>query len=153
MILTDSSQVRSRLLTFRILYSLWVDHNLIAQDKKDGYFLFQEVLNRMFGVTDKCACNLQSVADWPTGQSLFLMSHPDVSLVNILLSIIRVSLVQNKFVFCQLRVHYIGDPGITETYLGIQHVNILQYLHELNGNVYYINISNVPMLNCAAIQP
>ena len=47
-----------------------------------------------------------SVADWPTGQSLFLMSHPDVSLVNILLSITRVSLVQNKFVFCQLRVHY-----------------------------------------------
>ena len=24
-----------------------------------------------------------SVADWPTGQSLFLMSHPDVSLVNV----------------------------------------------------------------------
>ena len=47
-----------------------------------------------------------SVADWPTGQSLFLMSHPDVSLVNILLSITRVSLVQNKCVFCQLRVHY-----------------------------------------------
>ena len=46
------------------------------------------------------------VADWPTGQSLFLMSHPDVSLVNILLSITRVSLVQNKCVFCQLRVHY-----------------------------------------------
>ena len=34
------------------------------------------------------------------------MSHPDVSLVNILLSITRVSLVQNKCVFCQLRVHY-----------------------------------------------
>ena len=50
-----------------------------------------------------------AVADWPTGQSLFLMSHPDVSLVNILLSITRVSLVQNKYVFCQLRVHYIGD--------------------------------------------
>ena len=47
-----------------------------------------------------------SVADWPTGQSLFLMSHPDVSLVNILLSITRVSLVKNKCVFCQLRVHY-----------------------------------------------
>ena len=78
------------------------------------------------------------------------MSHPDVSLVNILLSITRVSLVQNKCVFCQLRVHYIGDPGITKTYLGIQHVNILQYLHELNGNVHYINISNVPTLNCAA---
>ena len=39
------------------------------------------------------------------GQNLFLMSHPDVSLVNILLSITRVSLVQNKCVFCQLRVH------------------------------------------------
>ena len=76
------------------------------------------------------------------------MSHPDVSLVNILLSITRVSLVQNKCVFCQLRVHYIGDPGITKTYLGVQHVNILQYLHELNGNVHYINISNVPTLNC-----
>ena len=47
-----------------------------------------------------------SVADWPTGQSLFLISHPDVKLVNILLSTTRVSLVQNKFVFCQLRVHY-----------------------------------------------
>ena len=47
-----------------------------------------------------------SAADWPTGQSLFLMSQPDVSLVNILLSITRVSLVQNKFVFCKLRVHY-----------------------------------------------
>ena len=34
------------------------------------------------------------------------MSHPDVSLANILLSITRVSFVQNKFVFCQLRVHY-----------------------------------------------
>ena len=34
------------------------------------------------------------------------MSHPDVRLVNILLSTTRVSLVQNKFVFCQLRVHY-----------------------------------------------
>ena len=33
------------------------------------------------------------------------MSHPDVSLVNILLSITRVSLVQNNCVFCQLRVH------------------------------------------------
>ena len=41
------------------------------------------------------------------GQNLFLMSHPDVSLVNILLSITRVSLVQNKCVFCQLRVHFI----------------------------------------------
>ena len=51
------------------------------------------------------------VADWPTGQSLFLM-HPDDSLVNILLSITRVSLVQNKCVFCQLRVHYIGDPTL-----------------------------------------
>ena len=98
-------------------------------------------------------CNKQLVADWPTGQSLFLISHPDVKLVNILLSTTRVSLVQNKFVFCQLRVHYIGDPDITKTYLGIQHVNILQYLHELNGNVHYINISNVPTLNCAAIQP
>ena len=48
----------------------------------------------------------RTVTDWPTGQSLFLMSHPDVSLVNILLSITRVSLVQNKCVFCQLRVHY-----------------------------------------------
>ena len=47
-----------------------------------------------------------SVADWPTGQTLFLMSHPDVGLVNILLSITRVSLVQNKCAFCQLRVHY-----------------------------------------------
>ena len=47
-----------------------------------------------------------SVADWPMGQNLFLMSHPDVSLVNILLSITRVSLVQNKCVFCQLRVHF-----------------------------------------------
>ena len=93
---------------------------------------------------------LYIVADWPTGQSLFLMSHPDVSLVNILLSITRVSLIQNKCVFCQLLVHYIGDPGITKTYLGIQHVNILQCLHELNGNVHYINISNVPALNCAA---
>ena len=86
-------------------------------------------------------------------QNLFLMSHPDVSLVNILLSITRVSLVQNKCVFCQLRVHFIGDPGITKTYLGIQHANILQYLHELNGNVHYINIYNVPtlnLLNCAA---
>ena len=34
------------------------------------------------------------------------MSHPDVSLVNILLSITRVSLVQNKCVFCQLCVYY-----------------------------------------------
>ena len=34
------------------------------------------------------------------------MSHPGVSLVNNLLSITRVSLVQNKCVFCQLRVHY-----------------------------------------------
>ena len=50
------------------------------------------------------------------------MSHLDVSIVNILLSITRVSLVQNKCVFCQLRVHYIDDPGITKTYLGIQHV-------------------------------
>ena len=90
------------------------------------------------------------VADWPMGQNLFLMSHPDVSLVNILLSITRVSLVQNKCVFCQLRVHFIGDPDITKTYLGIQHANILQYLHELNGNVHYINIYNVPTLNCAA---
>ena len=90
------------------------------------------------------------VAGWPMGQNLFLMSHPDVSLVNILLSITRVSLVQNKCVFCQLRVHVIGDPGITKTYLGIQHANILQYLHELNGNVHYINIYNVPTLNCAA---
>ena len=90
------------------------------------------------------------VADWPMGQNLFLMSHPDVSLVNILLSITRVSLVQNKCVFCQLRVHFIGDPGITKTCLGIQHANILQYLHELNGNVHYINIYNVPTLNCAA---
>ena len=89
-------------------------------------------------------------ADWPTGQSLFLMSHPDVSLVNILLSITRVSLVQNKCVFGQLPVRYIGDPGITKTYLGIQHVHILQYLHELNGNVHYVNISNVPTLNCVA---
>ena len=40
------------------------------------------------------------------GQNLFLMSHPDVSLVNILLSITRVSLVKNKCVFCQLRVHF-----------------------------------------------
>ena len=93
---------------------------------------------------------LQGVADWPTGQSLFLMSHPYVSLVNILLSNTRFSLVQNKFVFCQLHVHYIGDPDITKTYLGIQHVNILQYIHELNGNVHSINISNVPTLNCAA---
>ena len=84
------------------------------------------------------------------GQNLFLMSHPDVSLVNMLLSITRVSLVQNKCVFCQLRVHFIGDSGITKTYLGIQHANILQYLHELNGNVHYINIYNVPTLNCAA---
>ena len=36
------------------------------------------------------------------GQNLFLMSHPDVSLVNILLSITRVSLC----VFCQLRVQF-----------------------------------------------
>ena len=35
-----------------------------------------------------------------------MMSHPDVILVNSLLSITRVSLVQNKCVFCQLRVHY-----------------------------------------------
>ena len=96
----------------------------------------------------KSSENNASVADWPTGQSLFLMSHPDVSLVNILLSITRVSLAQNKCVFCQLRVPYIGDPGITKTYIGIQHVNILQYLHELNGNMHYINISNVPTLNC-----
>ena len=96
--------------------------------------------------------NIATVADWPTDQSLFLMSHPGVSLVNILLSITRVSRVQNKCVFCQLRVHYIGDPGITKTYLGIQHVNILQYLHELNGNMHYINISNVPTLNCAACE-
>ena len=102
----------------------------------------------VFQVGKKCAlCALPSVkwnsdnqgyvADWPTGHSLFLISHPDVRLVNILLSTTRVSLVQNKFVFCQLRVHYIGDPDITKTYLGIQHVNILQYLHELNGNVHY----------------
>ena len=78
------------------------------------------------------------------------MALPDVSLVNILQSITRVSLVQNKCVFCQLRVHCNGDPAITKTYLGIQHVNILQYLRELNGNVHYINISNVPTLNCAA---
>ena len=94
--------------------------------------------------------NKQFVADWPMGQNLFLMSHPDVSLVNILLSITRVSLVQNKCVFCQLRVHFIGDPGITKTYRGIQHAHVLQYLHELNGNVHYINIYNVPTLNCAA---
>ena len=37
--------------------------------------------------------------------NLFLMSHLDVSLVNILLSITRVSLVLKKIVFCQLRVH------------------------------------------------
>ena len=49
---------------------------------------------------------LKPAADWPTGQSPFLMTQPDVSLVNILLSITRVSLVQNKFVFCQLRVSY-----------------------------------------------
>ena len=84
---------------------------------------------------------LRFVADWPMGQNLFLMSHPDVSLVNILLSITRVSLVQNKCVFCQLRVHFIGDPGITKTYLGIQHAIILQYLHELNGNVHYRPLS------------
>ena len=78
------------------------------------------------------------------------MSHPDVTLVNILLSITFVSLVQNNFLFCQLRFRYIGDPGITKTYLVIQHINILQYLHELNGNVHYINISNVPNLNCVA---
>ena len=77
------------------------------------------------------------------------MLHPDVSLVNILLSITRVSLVQNKFVFCQLCVLYIVDPDITNTYLGIHHVNILQYLHELNGNVHYINISNVQPVNCS----
>ena len=47
-----------------------------------------------------------------SGQSLFLMSHPDVSLVNIFLLITRVSLVQNKCVFCQLRVHYIGDSTL-----------------------------------------
>ena len=34
------------------------------------------------------------------------MLHPDVRLVDILLSTTRVSLVQNKFVFCQRRVHY-----------------------------------------------
>ena len=35
------------------------------------------------------------------------MSHPDVMLVNILLSTTRrVSLVKNNFLFCQLRVHY-----------------------------------------------
>ena len=99
-------------------------------------------------VTEFIYCG--TVADWPMGQNLFLMSHPDVSLVNILLSITRVSLVQNKCVFCQLRVHFIGDPDITKTYLGIQHANIVQYLHELNGNVHYINIFNVPTLNCAA---
>ena len=47
----------------------------------------------------------EGVAEWPTGQSLFLRSHPDVSLVKILLSFTRFSLVQNKCVCCQLRVH------------------------------------------------
>ena len=41
-------------------------------------------------------------------------------------------------------------PTLPRLYLGIQHVNLLQYLHELNCNVHYINISNVPRLNCAA---
>ena len=58
-----------------------------------------------FGRINMSVClSVCSVADWPMGQNLFLMSHPDVSLVNILLSITRVSLVQNKCVFCQLRV-------------------------------------------------
>ncbi len=63
------------------------------------------------------SCFLRFVADWPTGQSLFLISHPDIKLVNILLSTTRVSLVQNKFVFCQLCVHYIGDPGYHDALL------------------------------------
>ena len=63
------------------------------------------------GVVDSLR-HSNAVADWPTGQSLFLISHPDLKLVNILLSTTRVSLVQNKFVFCQFRVHYIGDPDV-----------------------------------------
>ena len=118
--------------------------------KHDGIHIILIMDNLWFIVLYQSFQLNDIVADWPMGQSLFLMSHTDVSLVNILLSITRVSLVQNNCVFCQLRVHYIGDPGITKTYPGIQHVNILQYLHELNGNVHYINISNVPTLNCAA---
>ena len=75
-------------------------------------------------------CNYNFVADWPTGQSLFLMSHPDVSLVNILLSITRVSLVQNNCVFCQLHVPYIGDPTLPR--------RILVY----NTYIYYSTFTN-----------
>ena len=52
------------------------------------------------------------------------MSHPDVSLVNILLSITRVSLVQNKCVLCQLCVHYI--IVLTRTSFGDQKTHCLQ---------------------------
>ena len=59
-----------------------------------------------------------SVADWPMGQNLFLMSHPDVSLVNILLSITRVSLVQNKCILstsCSLQHHDFESETATQT--------------------------------------
>ena len=62
-----------------------------------------------------------SVADWPMGQNLFLMSHPDVSLVNILLSITRVSLVQNECVFCQLRVHFKSMMADAVAYFEVQY--------------------------------
>ena len=49
------------------------------------------------------------------------MSHPDVSLVNILLSITRVSLVQNKCVFCQLRVHFKSMMADAVAYFEVQY--------------------------------
>ena len=76
-----------------------------------------------------------SLADWPTGQSLFLMSHSDVSLVNILLSITRVSLVQNKFVFCQLRVHYNFSQGKIELFLPAVVVPSCLAMYGPNANV------------------
>ena len=85
-----------------------------------------------------------SVADWPTGQSLFLMSHPDVSLVDILLSITRVSLVQNKCVFCQLRVHYTrhNDASLCRENVTMRCENIAGVIDmfTLYLCIYYINI-------------
>ena len=72
------------------------------------------------------------------GQNLFLMSHPDVSLVNILLSITRVSFVQNKCVFCQLRVHFnplfgCGCPTYNVDDNVLNNLRLISRYFELNG--------------------
>ena len=54
-----------------------------------------------------------SVADWPTGQSLFLISHPDVKLVNILLSTTRVSLKLFK-----INLYFVNFVLTTNSYVG-----------------------------------